>query len=129
MNKEQAVEFVVRELGRSNSRNEITRQLCEETGMGWPQAAEFIQHVEAKYAQEITLKKSPIVVLLGGTIFIAGIILSGMIVFFTLNGYIIFFLSLPIPYLGNLVYFVLGIAMMIGGMRGVSDIFKKLWAN
>jgi hypothetical protein len=40
----------------------------------------------------------------------------------TLEGFAIFFLSLPIPYAGNVVYFVTGLGMMVGGAYGTGPI-------
>ena len=129
MDKEKATEFVVQKLGRSVSKNEIIRQLCEETGMDWAESTKFIQYVEANHTKEITLKQSPLVVLLSGIVIFAGLVLAGMTVLRTLEGYIIFFLRLPIPYLGNLFYTGIGIAMIVGGSKGLSDTFKKLFGS
>lgn len=127
MNEQQAVEFVVRELGRQKPRNEIIRQLCEGFGLDWPSAQKFMQKVEAENKQTIAIRQSPLVTIIGGVIILAGLGLMIGIVMATLAGYVITFIGLPIPYLGNIVYFGTGLAMVIGGLRGVWSVLRNLW--
>jgi hypothetical protein len=42
----------------------------------------------------------------------------------TLSGWVIFLLRFPVPYLGNLVYFLLGLSMIAGGIRGFVNMKK-----
>ena len=58
---------------------------------------------------------------------LAGLILSVFIIYETLQGVIIFFLRLPIPYLGNATYFLAGIGMIAGGLRGMRDTLVQMW--
>jgi hypothetical protein len=51
---------------------------------------------------------------------IAGFVVSRGVGVATLSGWIILLLRLPIPYPGNLVYFLFGIAMIFGGLNGYS---------
>jgi hypothetical protein len=127
MNQEQAKEFVIRELGRNHPKNEVIRQLCEQSGMNWTKATDFIQQVESEHDSEIALKQSPMIVFLGSVFLIGGLILSASIAIMTLQGYVIFFLRLPIPYLGNLFYFVIGVAMVFGGLSGMWSTLKRIW--
>ena len=129
MDQEQAREFVIRQLGRHNPKNDIITYLCEQGGMNWSEAEKFVKEVEFENSSEIALKQSPLIVLLGSIILLGGILLSGTIFIMTIQGYVIFLLKLPIPYLGNIVYFVIGIAMIVGGLRGMWDTLQRIWIN
>jgi hypothetical protein len=50
MKKEEAVAFIIQELGKHNSKNEIIRILCERTGMPWSGAEKFMQQVEDEHS-------------------------------------------------------------------------------
>ena len=127
MNQEQAKEFVIRELGRNLPKNEVIRELCEQSGMNWTEATEFIEQVEFDHESEIALKQSPIIVFLGSMFLLGGLILTGTIAVMTFQGYVIFLLKLPIPYLGNIVYFVTGVGLITGGLRGMWDTLMRIW--
>ena len=127
MDQQAATDFVIRELGKHHQRNDIIQKICETNGMNWREAEKFVQRVEAENRGAIALKQSPIITLLGLCISIAGLGLTIWIVTATLQGYIIFFLSFPVPYLGNIFYFFTGLAMMVGGIWGIWDTVVRVW--
>lgn len=127
MNQQEATDFVIRELGKHHQRNDIIQKLCETGGISWSAAEKFVQRVEAENSGAIALKQSPVVTLIGLLIALAGLGLMLWVVLETLGGYIIFFLSLPVPYLGNIVYFFTGLAMLVGGIWGIWDVIAKIW--
>lgn len=53
--KKAATQFVIKELGASQSRNQVVISLCKMTGMRWPQAEQFIQQVETDHAAAIAV--------------------------------------------------------------------------
>ena len=53
--KKAAIQFVIKELGASHSRNQVVISLCKMTGMRWPQAEQFIQQVETDHAVDIAV--------------------------------------------------------------------------
>jgi len=127
MEQQEAIDFVIQELGKHHQKNDIIQKLCESTSMNWNQAEKFIQQVEAQHRGLIASKQGPFVTVMSiGTVFI-GFAISAFIIYETLQGVIIFFLRLPIPYLGNITYFLVGIGMIIGGLRGMRDMFVQLW--
>jgi len=127
MNTEEATAFVIRELGKLRPRNDIVQKLCEAAGMDWTQAEKFVRIVESKNRGAIARKQSPVVVVLGALTMIAGLALSIWVVYETLHGIIIFFLSFPVPYLGNITYFIVGIGMVTGGLRGIWETLVHVW--
>ncbi len=127
MNKQQATDFVIQELGKHHQRNDIIQKLCEVGGISWGAAEKFVRQVEAENRSAIALKQSPLITLIGICTAIAGVGLMIWVVTETLQGYIIFFLSFPVPYLGNIVYFFTGLAMMVAGLWGMWDTIVKIW--
>jgi len=127
MNEQEAVDFVIRELGKHHQRNEIIQKLCENVGMNWSQAEKFMRRVETEHRSSIALKQGPIITMVGVGTIIIGLVITFGIIILTLQGYIIFFLSFPVPYLGNIFYFFVGAAMIAGGLRGIWDTVRHLW--
>ncbi len=127
MNEETATDFVIRELGKHHSRNDVIQRLCEVTSMNWGQAENFVREVETRNAGVIAQKQSPLIAVIGVLTTIFGFGLSIWVAYETLHGVIIFFLSFPVPYLGNITYFVVGIGMVAGGIRGMWETITRLW--
>ena len=95
--------------------------------MNWGEAEKFLRKVEAENKSAIALKQSPVITLIGIGTIILGLGLTVWVITETLHGYIIFFLSFPVPYLGNAFYLLMGLAMIIGGMWGMWDTLVKIW--
>jgi len=128
MNQQEATEFVIRELGKHHPKNDIIQKVCESVdGMNWGEAEKFVRRVEVENRRAIVLKQSPLVTFIGVCTIILGLGLTFWVAFETLQGYIIFFLSFPVPYLGNIFYFLLGLAMTGGGIWGIWDTILRIW--
>ncbi|CAG1013344.1 hypothetical protein ANAEL_04675 [Anaerolineales bacterium] len=72
MDKEEATQFVVRELGRHHNRNEIIMALCERMGLNWKEAERFVLEVETHQGRTIAARQSPIILILGIGLFVVG---------------------------------------------------------
>lgn len=127
MKRQEAVDFVVRELGKHHTRNDIIEKLCETSGLNWKDAEKFVQQVETENQGTIALRQSPLVTLIGLGTVLGGIGLMAWMAIATLSGINIYFLSFPVPYLGNLVYFGTGLAMFGGALWGLWDTISKIW--
>ncbi len=125
MNKQQATDFVIRELGRHRQRNDIIQKLCELGGVDWREAEKFVQQVEAENSSAIALKQSPLVTIIGLGTALAGLGLMLWMVGETLHGTV--FILFYVPWLGNLTYFFTGLAMMVGGIWGMWETILKIW--
>jgi hypothetical protein len=86
MNRQQATEFVIRELGKHHQRNDIIQRLCETGGINWAAAEKFVKQVEAENSGAIALKQSPIITFIGICTALGGLGLSIGIVIVTLGG-------------------------------------------
>ena len=127
MNEQEATDFVIRELGKHHQKNDIIQKLCELTSMNWGQAEKFIQQVEAQHGGKIAARQSPLIALLGIVFVLAGCGLTAVTMYETLRGTIIIFLNLPIPYLGNIFYIIIGLGLIAGGIRGTWSTIVKIW--
>ena len=129
MNQQEATDLVIRELGKLRPRNDIIQKLCEATSMDWTQAEKFLKQVETQNKSLIARKQSPMITVIGIGMILAGLGLCIYIFYETLQGYIIFFLSFPVPYLGNITYFLIGAAMIGGGLIGTWDTIVQIWKS
>lgn len=127
MNQQEATDFVIQQLGKHHQKNDIIQKLCESTNMNWGQAEKFILQVEAQHGGLIAQKQSPMIAAIGTVTVVAGFAIAIGILVMTLQGWIIFFLKFPVPYLGNIVYFMGGVAMIAGGLRGMWDTLVRMW--
>ena len=129
MQKEEITAFVVDELGKHHSRNEIIRRLCERTGMMWPDAEKLVRQIEADHGQDIRARQSPLLIALGVAIFIGGI---GLILYCAL-----YFINLArfdtIPNPRYVVYAIgalfTGIGMIAGAVIGLWRTIQELFED
>ena len=127
MDQAETTEFVVRELGKHRSRDDIIQALCEQGGFDWYRAKEFVQRVESEHGSRIAVRQSPLLIIIGLGTLLAGLALSAWVTWETLRGTIIFFFSMPIPYLGNAVYFITGLGMIAGSIAGMWKTIEGIW--
>jgi hypothetical protein len=66
-------EYVVRELGRNVSKNDLIYNLCQRTGQPWDPVSKFIDEVERKHQGKIALRNSPLYIIIGIGIFLGGV--------------------------------------------------------
>lgn len=127
MDKKQAADFVIRELGKHHQRNEIIKKICEVEGISWKDAERFVQQVETENVGAISRRQGPMVTFLGIATALGGLGVMIWVVVRTLQGAIITLFY--VPYLGNLSYFFTGLVMMIAGLWGIGDTLAKIWKS
>jgi hypothetical protein len=120
--RDKTVEYVVRELGRHRPENDIIRTVVYLEDTSWEEAKRIVAEVKARYRGRIVRRQSPLLVAIGVATSIGGFALCVGMVIATLEGFSFFLLSIPIPYLGNVVYFVTGLGMMVGGAYGTGPV-------
>jgi hypothetical protein len=121
----QLEKMIISELSKRRHPNDIIPVICEQYSLNWPEAQAIVERVRAAHQSEINKKENNLSLIFGFIMIIAGILLTLTILFLTLDGVIIFFLRLPIPYLGNLAFFLLGIFIAAGGWIGRSQALKN----
>jgi hypothetical protein len=125
MNRQQATDYVIRELGKHHQRNDVIQRLCEVDGISWKEAEKFVQQVETENMSKIALRQSPLVTLIGIGTALGGLGLMIWIVIRTLQGSVITYFY--IPYLGNLSYFFTGLVMVVAGLWGMWETILQIW--
>ena len=125
MDPAKLAEDVVRDLARHRSRNDIILSVCQSAGMNWADAERFIRQVEVNQGQTIASRQMPLLVVLAVLGILGGLAAAVGMVLATLDGWIILFLNFPVPYLGNIVYFSVGILTLVGGFLGLRSALRR----
>ena len=118
--------FVINELGKHRNRNDLIMALCEKTGGSWNEMQRFVQQVESQNRQKITARQSPILIMIGVTTIIMGLLLTVYMAIETWHGSNYFLIGTPIPYSGNVFYGVTGLGMLGGGTLGTLRTLRSL---
>ncbi len=124
MDPAKLTETVIQGLSRHRSRNDIILSICQTTGMDWAEAERFVHQVEINQRPRIAARQRPFLIVLASATILGGLSASVAMVLATLDGWIILFLSFPVPYLGNIVYFSIGVLAMAGGFIGLRSITR-----
>jgi hypothetical protein len=120
--REETIKYVVKRLGQHHSENDIIRVVVHLEDVNWNDAQHMVAEIKNRYKGQITRRQSPLLVVIGIVTFIGGCALSLSMVVATLAGFSIFLT--PIPYSGNVVYFLTGLGMMAGAAYGIGPV---LW--
>jgi hypothetical protein len=118
--------FVINELGKHRNRNDLIMALCEKTGGSWNEMQRFVQQVESQNRQKITARQSPILIMIGITTIVMGLLLTVYMAIETWHGSNYFLIGTPIPYSGNVFYGVTGLGMLGGGTLGTLRTLRSL---
>lgn len=108
MDQQEATEFVIRELGRHRSRDDIVREICEQTNWPWKQVQHFVQRVEVQHQDQITGRQMPLLIALGVGTIVGGLLLIVFAIYSSSSGEG-----------ANLSYALVGLGMLVGGIAGI----------
>ncbi|HEY4691422.1 MAG TPA: hypothetical protein VIK33_19090 [Anaerolineae bacterium] len=114
------VDFVVGELSRNRPRNDIVMALCSRMNYSWNEAEKLIQKVERESRKQITVRRSPFLMVLSIGTIIGGLLLAGFglyelsqgVLFFSVDLIVVYF-QMPTP-----IMVITGLAMIGGGAWG-----------
>lgn len=70
-------EYVLEQLGKHVSRDNLIFDICQRTGLDWNHVSNFVAQVEQTHASKIARKQSPVLFIIALGIFIGGIYLAG----------------------------------------------------
>jgi hypothetical protein len=90
--------------------------------LNWQDAEKTLSEIELTRHAEIFRRKLPLITLFSVVVILGGLYLAVSTVLDTLDGLIITFWN--IPFLGNIVYIVLGAMMIMGGVIGMLQLSK-----
>jgi len=116
LDTEEATNFIVRGLSRFGKRHDLTMEVCERYNLSWDDANAFIDRVEAENLRTIQARKGGVFNVFAIMFIVIGVFLMVGMVISPFIGLTFFYLSLPIPYLPNIVLFLTGLGMTMGGL-------------
>ncbi len=116
---------VVRDLANFRAQNDIVKYVCEATGMRWDEATLYVKMLEERHRPRLSASRKPLLLALGLGLALGGLAIAGAVAAATMDGWVIFLLGLPIPYLGNAVYFGFGILVTAGALAGSWRLFTR----
>lgn len=126
MEKDMA-DFVTAQISKHETLDNIVLRLCEVSGMSWPEAKDFVEHVEEERRPEIASRRRPVLLLVGiATLLIGGYLAytsaTYLATFFATAGDIaenplVYILSTP-GLARRVVTLAVAMAVLIGGLWG-----------
>ena len=116
---------VIRDLAKRRPRDLIITEIAEMGRLEWDDAASLVTEIEENYMGEINKKQRPAYILLGVGLTLGGLLLFISMLIASANRLSIYVLRLPIPYLGNGIFAIMGLLAFMGGIRGVLQLLKR----
>lgn len=117
MTIEEQTQFVIDEMRRYHKTNDIIYALCEKTGRQWNETAAFVNQVIAENQTRVQDERKPLIAAIGVAVIVAGLGVIAADLIATLDGWIVMWLY--IPYSGNILAFLFGLMLVVGGLQGL----------
>lgn len=119
--------YIIEQLSRNKSVNDITTTLSQSFGMPWSEAQSLVQRVRQQYKKEIGRGKSGTTLMVGVMSVLIGAGTVVVMVVLWLNKVSIQFGpgKSPTPYIGNIIFGVVGILAALGGLVGVIQAARR----
>jgi hypothetical protein len=123
-----------------DDQDDIIFDICEQTGMHWDTIESLVQRVVEEEQSQITLRQSPLLVLLALATFLGGWISLGVAavksydfisgVLFTRNAFVtsvgvVVYLVEYLPYLAG--WITVGVGMILGSLLGMQKIWEAIF--
>jgi hypothetical protein len=127
---EELTTFIIKELGKQRSRQDVIQKVCERGGLHWKDAERLIALVETQHKRTIAKRQSPLLLFLS-----IGTLLIGLgLLAFNMQILLAFFqrdvlgqiLSLQSSYY-RIIGLVTGLGMTVGGMVGLWKAFGAIF--
>ncbi len=124
-----ATQYVIEQLGKHASRDDIIFTLTQMTGESWPQAKAFVEAVEQQNHKGIAIRRAPVLLIIGIPTLILGLVSSYLYfgeiaqLFKTADPTT----SMVVLVLRILPYLVIRLALVVGGGWGVWAALAEIW--
>lgn len=112
-------EFIIHGISRHRNPNDIIRDVCKKTGMNWEVAKLRVLQVATNNRDKIISKRKPILIFVAVMTIFSGFVIMIAVGWATINGAMAVFITMPIPFLPNIILFSLGFLISLGGMMGL----------
>lgn len=131
-------EKIVERLENGEDKDDMLLDLCESMNISWPEAEALLERIEAENKNHIVLAQSPLLVLIALAGFICGLVLIGFCVYDIAIVYNDYAAAKSLAGMGFVLYLfiyggffwelgLLGLAMMIGSLWGMSDVWTAIF--
>lgn len=135
---------IIQRLADDDNRNDIILELCDSQALDWREAESVVDAIQAKHTVDITLTKSPLIILLALVTFLGGVGLTAYTTYDVISVYKVLAAASQTPEtnpLGALVvylmiagqhYFgliILSIAMIVGSLTGLQEVWAAIFAR
>jgi hypothetical protein len=129
---EELTNLIIKELGKHHERKELTRKVCEQSGLNWKEAEQLIALVETQHKRTIAGRQTPVLLFLS-----IGTLLLGIgLLAFNMQILTAFFQKDILGQLWSLQSsyyriggFVTGLGMTAGGMVGLWKAFGAIFPD
>jgi hypothetical protein len=118
---EELTTFIIKELGKYQSRKEVVRKVCERSGLNWRQAEQWVVFVEVQHRRAIAAQHSPSLFFLSvGVLFLGlGLLAFNLETMFAFIQRDVFGQVLSTQSSNNLTGLLTGLGMTAGGLVGL----------
>ncbi|MCP4542600.1 MAG: hypothetical protein GY832_36220 [Chloroflexi bacterium] len=131
MSHQKDTDFIVSELAKYRNHNDVIKDLSEQSGYRWDEAAAIVHRVESEQDQAIQVRRRPILTVLGVMYIIGGLALIVAGVYSALIGEAIPLtlsigpVEIDFPNGGQTVPIVAGFPTLLGGVVGTIYAYKE----
>ena len=130
MDKEALTQYIVSQLGKHVSRDNLIFDICNRAGIMWPEASELVAQVEQAYKTRIAWRQSALFLVVSLGILIGGLWAAGgaFLYFFGLwqqGSFSLDLIALRREYV-MVIQFGIGLAMIAGSGIGILNILWSL---
>jgi hypothetical protein len=142
MDDAELTSHVIKRLAGEDDPNEIILELCQLKNWSWPEAEAFMKAVQEAHEPDIVRRQFPLLTILAFGTFVGGIALIGYSVFAvaeTWNALTVLARGSQLSYdpithlrlildtsLGPFSGFILGLAMLLGSLLGMRDVWSAI---
>jgi hypothetical protein len=125
MQGSEPIAFIVKQFAQYRKRDDIILEVCEKYGMMWPEAAALVREVERGGASHIAAQRAPLLTIVSILLIVGGIVLTGGMIFMSFFRVSFGFVAVRMAYYLNCALFLIGLGMIVGGIRGLFDTMKS----
>lgn len=131
--------YVIERLVGGEDPDDIIYDLCEMSGWSWPQAEAFVLQVQEEHQGEVVKKQFPLLFTIAVVTYVSGIGLVAYSVYSLIRQVEIHrVMGFPVPDvfngirllldfgIGPVILFATGLAMVLGSLIGMRDVWKSL---
>lgn len=126
---------ILADLTSARSMDDIVGEVCEKTDLDWKQAELLVNRLSAENENRITVSQSPLLVPLALFTFISGVVLvvvavSQLYRVYSASTETFLFEMLFLGMNGQAVFwsFLLGVAMILGSLKGMQSVWSAIFA-